>query len=217
MSAVDGAGGGPGAIPPEFALDGLHHVTAITADAQANLDFYVGWLGLRLVKRSINQGNPRVYHLFYGDEAGRPGADITFFAYPRLPRGQAGAGMVHRVIWRLGSVAAVDFWERRLGAAGLTPWRDADAVVFRDPDGLVNELRWVDDPPESLDEPLVGGDTPRSPPRSRSRGSTRCGPMTTPRRAPAWMRCSASTSVGVPPARASEARGPHRQRPLPPR
>ncbi len=139
------------AIPPGSALDGLHHVTAITADAQRNLDFYVGLLGLRLVKRSINQGNPRVYHLFYGDEQGRPGADITFFAYPRLPRGRAGDGMVHTVVWRLGSAEAVDFWERRLLEAGLVPQRDQEAVRFADPDGLVNELRLVT---ASADEPL---------------------------------------------------------------
>jgi glyoxalase family protein len=145
-------GGGPAPIPPDRALDGLHHVTAITADAQANLDFYVGSLGLRLVKRSVNQGGPPVYHLFYGDEVGSPGADISFFAYPRLPRGHAGAGMVHRVIWRLGSVEAVDFWERRLAEAGGVPRREANAVCVADPDGLVNELRWVDDSP---DAPLV--------------------------------------------------------------
>jgi glyoxalase family protein len=139
-------------IPPEFALDGLHHVTAITADAQRNLDFYVGRLGLRLVKRSINQGNPRTYHL-YGDDQGHPGADITFFAYPRLPRGRAGNGMVHEVIWRLGSLAAVDFWERRMADAGMAPHRDQDVITFRDPDGLVNELRLVADSP---DAPLAG-------------------------------------------------------------
>ncbi len=143
--------GGFAEIPSEFALDGLHHVTAITADAQRNLDFYVGVLGLRLVKRSINQGNPRTYHLFYGDEQGRPGADITFFAYPRLPQGRVGSGMVHEVIWRLGSIEAVDFWERRLVGAGLEPWRDQDVIAFTDPDGLVNELRLV---AGSVEEPL---------------------------------------------------------------
>jgi glyoxalase family protein len=142
-----------GGIPPEFALDGLHHVTAITADAQRNLDFYVGLLGLRMVKRSINQGNPQTYHLFYGDEQGRPGADITFFAYPRLPRGRAGHGMVHEVIWRLGSIEAVDFWERRLAEADRECWRDQDVLAFTDPDGLVNELRLV---AGSADEPLTG-------------------------------------------------------------
>ncbi len=141
----------PAAVPPGYALDGLHHVSAITADAQRNLDFYVGRLGLALVKRSVNQDDPRTYHLFYGDETGQPGAVITFFAHPRLPRGHAGAGMVHTIIWRLGSIEAVDFWERRLVEAGVAPQRDQDAITFEDPDGLVNELRLVVGSP---DEPL---------------------------------------------------------------
>jgi glyoxalase family protein len=143
-------------IPPDRALDGLHHVTAITADAQRNLDFYVGLLGLRLVKRSIVQSQPpnlRAYHLFYGDELGRPGADISFLVHPRLPRGHAGSGMVHQVIWRLGSIEAVDFWEQRLIEAGLIPHRGQDTLAFEDPDGLVNELRRVAGSP---DEPLSG-------------------------------------------------------------
>jgi glyoxalase family protein len=136
-------------IAPDFALDGLHHVTAVTADAQRNLDFYVGLLGLRLVKRSIIQVDPagrRAYHLFYGDEQGRPGSDITFLVHPRLPGGHAGSGMVHQVIWRLGSIEAVDFWEQRLVGAGLVPHRGLDALAFEDPDGLVNELRLVGRP-----------------------------------------------------------------------
>jgi glyoxalase family protein len=143
---------GAAGIPPDFALDGLHHVTAITADAQRNLDFYVGLLGLRLVKRSINQGDPRAYHLFYGDELGRPGSEISFLVHPRLPRGRPGNGMVHKVLWRIGSIEAVDFWERRLVEAGLEPSRDQDAIAFADPDGLVNELRLV---AGAADEPLA--------------------------------------------------------------
>ena len=72
-------------------LEGIHHVTAITADAPGNVDFYARVLGLRLVKKTVNQDDPTVYHLFYADEEGSPGADITFFEYPGARRGKAGA------------------------------------------------------------------------------------------------------------------------------
>ncbi|MDE3071031.1 MAG: VOC family protein, partial [Acidobacteriota bacterium] len=84
-------------------LEGIHHITAITGDAQRNVDFYAGVLGLRLVKKTVNQDEPTVYHLFYADEDGSPGADLTFFEYPDAARGMAGAGMVHLIRWRVGS------------------------------------------------------------------------------------------------------------------
>ena len=87
-------------------LDGIHHITAITADAQRNVDFYVGIMGLRLVKKSVNQDDPTVYHLFYGDEHAHPGLDLTFFEYPGAAPGRAGDGMIHRVVWRVGAPAA---------------------------------------------------------------------------------------------------------------
>jgi glyoxalase family protein len=71
-------------------LPGLHHVTAITADAQANIDFYCGVLGQRLVKLTVNFDDPGSHHLYYGDEAGRPGTIMTFFAWPGAPRGRVG-------------------------------------------------------------------------------------------------------------------------------
>src|SRR3954452_23978988 len=95
-------------------LEGIHHVTAITGDAPGNVDFYTRVLGLRLVKKSVNQDDPTVYHLFYADEAGSAGSDITFFEYPCARRGRAGRGMVHTVVWRVGSADAVAFWEERL-------------------------------------------------------------------------------------------------------
>ena len=73
-------------------LNGIHHISAITADATRNVRFYTGVMGLRLVKKTVNQDNPAVYHLFYADENGSPGADLTFFEYPGLARGRAGAG-----------------------------------------------------------------------------------------------------------------------------
>jgi glyoxalase family protein len=132
-------------------LEGIHHVTAITADAQANVDFYVGVLGLRLVKKSVNQDDTSVYHLFYADETGDPGSDITFFEYPGVPRGRAGAGMVHRVVWRLADPKALEFWEERLSSRGYDVARHEDSVVFDDPEGLTHELRVV----ETADEPLI--------------------------------------------------------------
>ena len=81
-------------------LEGVHHVTCITGDAPGNVDFYVGTLGLRLVKKTVNQDDPTVYHLFYADEQGSPGSDITFFEYPGARPGRAGVGMVHRIRWR---------------------------------------------------------------------------------------------------------------------
>jgi len=95
-------------------LEGVHHVTAITADAPRNVEFYAGLLGLRLVKKTVNQDDPTVYHLFYADERGDPGSDITFFEYPGARQGRAGAGMVHTVRWRVGSEDALDFWQKRL-------------------------------------------------------------------------------------------------------
>ena len=117
-------------------LEGLHHITAITGDAARNVEFYAGRLGLRMVAKTVNQDDPNVYHLFYADEDGSPGSDITFFEYPGAAPGQAGTGMVHRVIWRVGAAAALDFWADRMGVE-----RTADAVIFADPEGLEHELR----------------------------------------------------------------------------
>src|SRR5919112_2314631 len=84
-------------------LEGIHHITAITADGPRNVDFYVRVLGLRLVKKTVNQDDPSAYHLFYADEQGSHGADLTFFEYPNARRGRPGAGLVNRVVWRGGS------------------------------------------------------------------------------------------------------------------
>src|SRR5215204_592162 len=82
-------------------LEGIHHITAICADAQRNVDFYARVLGLRLVKKTVNFDAPDVYHLYYGDESGHPGSIMTFFEFPGAHRGRAGAGMVHRLVWRV--------------------------------------------------------------------------------------------------------------------
>ncbi|HYG96368.1 MAG TPA: VOC family protein [Solirubrobacterales bacterium] len=132
-------------------LEGIHHITAITENAQRNVDFYAGVLGLRLVKKTVNQDNPTVYHLFYADEKGDAGSDLTFFEYPGAALGRPGAGMVHRIVWRVASGEALDFWAERLRANDVEPERDGDSLVFSDPEGLDHELLVVDVP----DQPLI--------------------------------------------------------------
>src|SRR3954454_14093752 len=107
----------------QMKLEGIHHITAITENAQANVDYYAGVMGLRLVKKSINQDNPSVYHLFYADENGDPGSDLTFFEYPGIPQGRAGDGMIDRIVWRVASAGALDFWEERLGGRDVETTR----------------------------------------------------------------------------------------------
>src|SRR3954470_20687706 len=113
-----------------MALEGLHHVTAITADAPANLAFYTRTLGLRMVKKTVNFDAPDVYHLYYGDERGTPGSLLTFFEFPDAAIGRAGDGMIHRIVWRVASDDALAFWADRLG----------EGPVFTDPEGLAHEL-----------------------------------------------------------------------------
>ena len=132
-------------------LDGIHHISAITADATQNLLFYEGVMGLRLVKKTVNQDNPSVYHLFYADEDGSPGADLTFFEYPGLARGRAGGGMIHRIGIRVGSREALEFWARRLASAGIESALEEDRLRFDDPEGLGLELTAQ----PSVDQPLL--------------------------------------------------------------
>ncbi len=121
-------------------LDGIHHISAITGDAPGNVQFYTGVLGMRMVKRTVNQDEPAVYHLFYGDEKGSPGMDLTFFEYPGAAPGVAGAGMVHRIVWRVASAAALSFWKEHLAGHGVTSELTGDALLFSDPEGLEHEL-----------------------------------------------------------------------------
>jgi glyoxalase family protein len=132
-------------------VDGLHHVTAITADIDANLDFYGRLLGLRLVWQGVNADDPEMRHIAYGDERGCPGSLVTFFDMPGAMRGRPGRGMVHRVLFRVASAEALDFWARRLARAGVPSDRLADRLAFSDPEGLGLELV-IDD---GEDEPLV--------------------------------------------------------------
>jgi glyoxalase family protein len=132
-------------------LEGIHHITCITADAPGNVDFYTRVLGLRLVKKSVNQDDPTVYHLFYADEVGSYGSDITFFEYPGARPGRAGDGMVRAIVWRVASEDALDFWEERLGKEGVTTERSPGRIVLHDPEGLQLELAVV----ETGDDPLI--------------------------------------------------------------
>jgi glyoxalase family protein len=135
-------------------FEGIHHITAITSDAQSNIDFYAGVLGLRLVKKTVNQDDPTVYHLFFADEEGSAGADLTFFEFPGAMRGRAGDGMVHTVAWRVGSEESLDFWADRLSAAGIESSREEGVLHAEDPEGLGLELRVSG----SGDQPLIAAD-----------------------------------------------------------
>jgi glyoxalase family protein len=132
-------------------LEGLHHITMITADAQRNVDFYADVLGLRLVKTTVNFDDPEAYHLYFGDERGAPGSILTFFEYAGAERGQAGAGMIHTILLGVASQEALAFWEDRLGAAGRPVERAEGSLRFEDPDGLALELVVA----EGRDEPLA--------------------------------------------------------------
>jgi len=125
-------------------LPGIHHVTAITGDAQRNVDFYVGVLGLRLVKRTVNFDDPSSYHLYYGDELGRPGSAMTFFVWPGAPRGRQGPGQVGVTAFAV-PPGSLDWWGQRLEDAGAdvdpTEERLGDMVLgFADPEGMRLEL-----------------------------------------------------------------------------
>jgi glyoxalase family protein len=144
---------------PAVKLEGLHHVSSITADAPGNLDFYVRVLGMRLVKKTVNQDDPTVYHLFYGDEHGSPGFDMTFFEYPGARRGRAGAGMVHTVAFRVPGADAIGFWRERLAGEGVASEATAEGGLrFADPEGLGLELVVEDVPDAPL--PAAGPGVP---------------------------------------------------------
>jgi glyoxalase family protein len=121
-------------------LAGLHHITMITGDAQANVDFYADVLGLRLVKKTVNFDRPDAYHLYFGDEQGAPGSILTWFEFPDAARGRAGAGMVHRIELALTGEAALGFWAERLRAAGVAGERGEGRLELVDNDGLALAL-----------------------------------------------------------------------------
>jgi glyoxalase family protein len=130
-------------------LEGLHHITMITGDAQRNAEFYADVLGLRLVKKTVNFDQPEAYHLYFGDERGTPGSILTWFEFPGAGPGRPGAGMIHTIQLGVASEATLDFWVQRLTEKGYRAERvksahgsaiAGPAVNFEDYDGLRFEL-----------------------------------------------------------------------------
>ncbi|QKY21646.1 ring-cleaving dioxygenase [Halolamina sp. CBA1230] len=123
---------------------GIHHVTCVAGDPQRNMEFWAETLGLRLVKRSINQDDPSTYHFFFGDAEGTPGTSMTFFPWEDLPQGKVGSGQVSRIAFRVPE-GSLDFWEDRFDEYGVEyderVERFGETVLpFRDPDDLPVEL-----------------------------------------------------------------------------
>ena len=124
-------------------LEGLHHITMITGDANATVAYYADTLGLRLVKKTVNFDQPDAYHLYFGDETGAPGSILTWFEFPGAAPGSAGIGDIHTLQLGVASAASLDFWAARLEGAE----RDGDVLRFADPDGLALELAAGVNPP----------------------------------------------------------------------
>ncbi len=124
-------------------VTGLHHVTAITGDAQRNHDFYTGVLGLRLVKKTVNFDDPTAYHFYYGDAVGSPGSIVTFFAWPRARRGQPAVGAPTAITFAAPK-ASLDFWQQRLAERAIAVKRETrfggELLAFADPDGIRVEI-----------------------------------------------------------------------------
>lgn len=121
-------------------VHGLHHVTAIAGDAQENLDFYAGVMGMRLVKKSVNQDAPDTYHLFYADGAGTPGTDLTFFPWSDMHAGRRGVGQIVEVSFAI-PPGSLSYWQERLAQKGVATQAvetrfGETTLPFQDPDGL---------------------------------------------------------------------------------
>lgn len=145
----------------ERTLQGIHHITAITADAQKNIDFYCGVLGLRLVKLTVNFDDPGSYHLYYGDELGRPGTVLTFFAWPGAHRGRIGPPQVTATVFSA-PAAGIDFWFERLTKMSVAVAPGAQrfgerVLSFTDPDGMGLEIVGS---VETLGQPWSAGGVP---------------------------------------------------------
>jgi len=138
-------------------LDGMHHITMITGDAQRNVDFYADLLGLRMVKKTVNFDAPEAYHLYFGDERGSPGSLLTWFEFAGATPGRAGAGMIHTIQLGVAGDASLDFWDNRLGGAGYSSDRSEGSLRFLDYDGLELELVVADpaNPPLRARHPEV--------------------------------------------------------------
>src|SRR3954470_22833486 len=118
-------------------IRGIHHITAISGEAQENLDFYAGVLGMHLVKRSVNQDSPGTYHLFYADAEGHPGTDLTFFPWPQMAPAKLGAGLAMEISLAI-PLGSIGYWADRLREHAIAVGdeeirRGTSAVAFNDP------------------------------------------------------------------------------------
>lgn len=124
-------------------ITGLHHLTAIATEPQANIDFYAGLLGLRLVKKTVNFDDPSAYHLYYGDEAGTPGSIVTFFYWPGARRGRVGTGQSSAIVFSAPETS-LEYWHERLQRHEVAVERRArfgeQVLAFADPDGIPVEI-----------------------------------------------------------------------------
>ncbi len=135
-------------------IQGIHHITAMAGDPQANIDFYHTLLGQRLIKKTVNFDDPGTYHFYFGDETGTPGTILTFFPWPGAVRGQRGNGEVAATAYTI-RPGSLDYWQERLAAHGVTPGQlqkrfGADVLPFQDSDGMIVELI-VDEGPAAID------------------------------------------------------------------
>jgi glyoxalase family protein len=127
-------------------IQGLHHITLVTSDAQRNVDFYTKTLGLRFVKKTVNFDDPGSYHLYYGNQTGSPGSAITFFVWPGAPNGRPGIGGTHHVAQTVEDYDGLLKWKRRLTDLGVKVDGPYDrnyfkSIYFHDPDGTFWKLR----------------------------------------------------------------------------
>jgi glyoxalase family protein len=148
-------------IAPAHRVRGIHHLTAVCADAQRTVDFYAQTLGLRLVKQTVNFDDPGAYHLYFGDDGATPGSLLTFFAWPQAGPGRTGIGATHHIAFETADRDALLRWKRWLTDRGLPVTGPYDRVYFtsiytQDPDGLILEIAtrgpgWtVDEAPDAL-------------------------------------------------------------------
>ncbi|MEM8535873.1 MAG: VOC family protein, partial [Chloroflexota bacterium] len=126
-------------------IQGLHHITLVSANAQRTVDFYTKLLGQRLVKQTVNFDDPGSYHLYFGDELGRPGSAITFFEWPSAPKGHPGIGGTHHFALHVADYDGLLKWKRRLIDHGVAVDGPLDrhyfrSIYFRDPDGVIVEI-----------------------------------------------------------------------------
>ncbi len=142
----------------------MHHVTAVTGDVGVNVRFYVQTLGLRLVKKTVNQDDTGAYHLFYADTVGTAGTEVTFFDWPHVPQRSHGPGTIRRTLLRIpDSRATVSWWQQHLTDAGVETEREEypggrDAILFSDPEG--QQLALVADSFRGESKPWDGGVVP---------------------------------------------------------